>query len=71
MAALLNVYGRLAFPVLYRPYVPPVRARTALKLAVCQRTRPKLVLQWRVGSDGRPTGSWLSEASAALKNPDD
>jgi hypothetical protein len=71
MAALLNIYRRRAFPVLARTYVPRVRALTALKLAVCYRTRPKLVLQWRVGSDGRPTGSWVSEASAALKNPDD
>jgi hypothetical protein len=54
-------------------YIPPVRARTALKQAVRQLTepKPKLVMRWRVVSESRLTARWLSEASATLKNPDD
>lgn len=71
MAALLNVDVNRGTPVPARLYVPPVRPRPAVKSAVRRPTRPGLIMQWRVGSGGRPTASWLSEAAADLKNPDD
>jgi hypothetical protein len=71
MAALLKTDVRRASPSPVRPYVRLAPARPALRLAARDRARSRLFIRWTVGLDGRPTGGWLSEASAALKNPDD
>jgi hypothetical protein len=71
VAALLNTDVRRASPLPAGPYVRLARARPELSLAARDRARPKLFIRWTIGLDDRPTGGWLSEASAVLKNPDD
>ena len=71
MAALLTTHVRRASPLPAGPYVRLARERPELSLAARDRARPKLFIRWTIGLDDRPTGGWLSEASAVLKNPDD
>jgi hypothetical protein len=71
MAALFKTDVRRVSPLPVRPCVRLARARPALGLAARDRARPKLFMRWTIALDDRPTGGWLSEASAALKNPDD
>jgi len=71
MAALLNIDARQMPSMAVRAHPPLGRARLAMTLVVHELVKPALIMRWRIGSDGRPTGSWLPEALAILKNPDD
>jgi hypothetical protein len=71
MAAFFNIHARRARTMRVRPHVPPVEALTPSNAASYHLARPRLVAQWRVGPDNRIARIWLSEESAALKNPPD
>ena len=71
MAAIVNFHARRARTMPARPHVPPVEALTLSNAASYHLTRPRLVAQWRIGPDARITRIWLSEESAALRNPPD
>jgi hypothetical protein len=66
MAALLNVYLNRASFMPARRDVRPVRA-----YAVHRLPTPKLVMAWRVESDGKLAANWASHVPAVLKDPDD
>lgn len=68
MAALLNAYARQASRMSDGTSAVPVPVRPDTH-PVSHLTRPKLVMQWRMGLDGRLTLTWLSEELDAFRNP--
>lgn len=69
MAAFLNAYARQASRM-PAGISTPVAMRPVAHFA-SHLTRPKLIMQWRVGPDGRLSLTWLSEEAAAFGNPHD
>jgi len=70
MAALLKLDSQWVSPAPARRYAPLVLAHSATPPGF-RRARPRLVMRWMVGPNGRLAAKWLPEPLVIVKSPDD